>query len=86
MIYLYTGDTKINTGTKTIIDDVLIWSSNLVVIMVYLECVCKVLSKYRVSFRLDKCRFLLNRVEYVGHDLTPVGNCPAKSKFNMIKD
>ena len=80
------GGVKISARTKTIIDDILIWSSNLEAILIYLECVCKVFQKYRVSFRLDKCRFLMDRVEYVGHDLTSVGNCPAKSKFDLIKD
>ena len=73
-------------GSRVIIDDILLWASNLQVVLVYFECVCEVFQKYRVSFRLDKCDFLKDRVEYVGHDLTPTGNCPAKSKFNMIDD
>lgn len=73
-------------GSRVIIDDILLWASNLQVILVYFECVCEVFQKYRVSFRLDKCDFLKDRVEYVGHDLTPTGNCPAKSKFKMIDD
>ena len=75
---------KLTLGTKTIIDDILIWYTNLAAILLYLECVCKVFQKYPVSFRLDKCRFLQNRVEYFGHDLTPSGNCPTKSKFELI--
>ena len=80
------GGVKISAGTKTIIDDILIWGVNLAAILIYLECVCQVFQKYRVSFRLDKCRFLMDRVEYVGHDLTSIGNCPASSKFDLIKD
>ena len=30
--------------------------------------------------------FLKSRVEFVGHDLTASGNCPAQSKFNLIQD
>ena len=56
----------------------------MVAISIYLECICKVFRKYRVSFRLDKCDFLKPRVEYVGHDVTNDGNCPASSKFDMI--
>ena len=74
-----------HTGSKGIIDDILIWSTHLDTAMIYFECVCKLFLKYRVSFRLDKCEFLKNRVEYVGHDLTPIGNCPAQSKFDMIQ-
>lgn len=39
-----------------------------------------------MSFRLDKCDFLKQRVEYVVHDVTNDGNCPAASKFDMIND
>ena len=80
------GGTAVQTGSKGIIDDILIWSTALPLVLTYFECVCKVFQKYRVSFRLDKCEFLKDRVEYVGHDLTPDGNCPAQSKFNMIND
>jgi hypothetical protein len=45
-----------------------------------------VCQKYRLSLKLSKCDFLKERVEYVGHDLTSDGNCPSKSKFNMITD
>ena len=83
---IYLGSKKLYCGTKSIIDDVLIWCSNIACILVYFECVCKVFRKFRVSFRQDKCHFLLDRVEYVGHDLLSNGNCPAKSKFNMIED
>jgi len=30
--------------------------------------------------------FFKSRVEFVGHDLTASGNCPAQSKFNLIQD
>ena len=33
-----------------------------------------------------KYEFLLPRVEYILHDLTASGNCPAQSKFQLIKD
>ena len=52
----------------------------------YLECICTVFRKFRVSFRLDKCDFLKPRVEYVGHDVTNDGKCPTFSKFSMIND
>ena len=83
---IYLDAKKIYCGTKSIIDDVLIWCSNIACILVYFKCVCKVLKKNRVSFRQDKCHFLPDRVEYVGHNLQANGNCPAKSKFNMIND
>ena len=43
-----------------------------------------VFQKYRVSFKLSKCEFLSDRVEYVGHDLLQDGNSPAQFKFDLI--
>jgi len=80
------GGKTLYHGSRVIIDDILLWASNLDIILLYFECVCGIFQKYRVSFRLDKCDFLKDRVEYVGHDLTPKGNCPAQSKFDMIRD
>ena len=81
---IFVGGKQLYSRIKSIIDDILIWSSSVWCILIYFECVCRVFQKYRVSLRWDKCHFLLNRVEYVGHDLKVGGNCPAKSKFSMI--
>ena len=83
---IYLNGIKIFLGSKGIIDDILTWSTNLDFILIYFECVCEVLKKCRVSFRLNKCELLKYRVEYVGHDLIPTCNIPAKYKFNMIND
>ena len=42
--------------------------------------------RYSVSFRLNKYEFLKDRKQYVGHDMTLYGNCPAQSKCNMINN
>ena len=73
-------------GCRVIIDDVLLFSSDIQTLLNYLDCVLQVLVKYRVSLKLPKCDFLKNRFEYVGHDITADGNCPAESKFNLITD
>ena len=77
---------KTYTDSKGIIDDILAYSTNLELVLIYFECICKVFQKYRVSFRLDKCEFLKDRVEFVGHDILPSGRSPAHSKFKMITD
>lgn len=70
------GGKTIYHGSRVIIDDILLWANNLDIILLYFECVCAIFQNYRVSFRLDKCDFLKDRFEYVGHDLTaPKGNC-----------
>ena len=70
--------TKLVSGGRTIIDDILLFCSNFDAVLVYLECVCKVFLKYLVNFRLYKCDYLKTRVEYVGHDVTKAGNCPTQ--------
>ena len=83
---LMIGNTKLVWGSKTIIDDILLWCAFQDLVLVLFTCVCEVFKKYRVSFRLDKCEFLKERVEYVGHDILRNGNCPAKSKFDLLND
>ena len=75
---IYLNKTNLVSGICTIIDDIIILCSNLDSIPISLECACNVFIKYRVSFRLNKCDFLKTRVEYVVHDVTKAGNCPAQ--------
>ena len=74
------------SGIKIIIDDILLWISNICALFVYLKCICTFFRKYRASFRLNKCDFLNPRVEYVWYDVTNDGNFPGSSKFRMIND
>ena len=80
------GTKSLIWGSKTIIDDILLWCNLKFLLLLYFTCVCEVFQKYRVSFRLDKCEFLNPRIEYVGHDILTHGNCPAQSKFDLIND
>jgi hypothetical protein len=81
----YPTDTS-HLGSRIIIDDILLWSTIVAALLRLFECVCDIFMKYRVTFQLKKCEFLTNRIEYVGHDITPTGNCPAESKFDLIID
>ncbi len=80
------GDERLYFGSRSIIDDILIWCSHLYLTILYFRCVCMVFQKYRVSFKLKKCEFLKDRTEYVGYDVLSSGNSPAQSKFDMIND
>ena len=71
--------------SKTIIDDTLIFSNHIPILLHYFSCVAQVFTKYRLLFKLSKRDFFLSRVEYVGHDLTADGNCFAQPKFTLIK-
>ena len=77
---------KCVAGSRSIVDDILLWCSDKDLVVEYFECVCRVFQKYRVSFKLSKCKFLSDCIEYVGHDLLSNGNTTVKSKFNMIND
>ena len=81
-----TNASPLNFGCKVIIDDILLWCSDSTLLVLYFSCVCEIFQKYRVSFKLSKCEFMTERVEYVGHDICPRGNCPAQSKFSLIDD
>ena len=82
---IYLGTTKLYCGTKSIIDDVLVQCSNIAFILVYFECVCKLLKKSgSTSDKINATSCLT--VEYIGHDRQANGNCTVKSKFGMIND
>jgi hypothetical protein len=70
-------------GSRIINDDILLWSTVINTLLNCFQCVCDVFLKYRVTFQLKKCEFITNRIEYVGHDITPHGNCPAESKLTL---
>ena len=72
------------TGSRTIIDDIVGWSTSKALVLLLFECMCRVSTKYRASFKLSKCEFFYDRFEYVGHDLMPGGNTTAKSKYDLI--
>ena len=71
---------------KIVIDDILLYSNHIPTLLHYLSCISDIFTKYKLSFKLSKCDFLKSRVEFVGHDLTACGNCPAQSKFSLIKE
>ena len=78
------GEITIMIGSKVIIDDILLFSTHLGALLIYLECICKVFQKFRVSFQLKKCEFLKERVEYVGHDMTSHQTATALLSQNLI--
>ena len=63
------GKKKLVWGSKTIIDDILLWCDIQGLIMILFTCVCELFLNYRVSFRLHKCEFLKKRLEYVVGDI-----------------
>ena len=86
VVVITIGTKPLISGSKVIIDDILLWCDINELTIIYFYCVCEIFRKYRVSFCLDKCEFLKSRVEYVGHDIFCHGNCLAQSKFDLIND
>ena len=80
------SNVSIVSGSKTIIDDILIWSNSISVILLLFECVLQVLVKYRVSLKISKCHLFGDRFEYVGRDILQTGNTTASSKYNLVND
>jgi len=77
---------RANHGTKTIVDDLLVWATLVTDLLLKLECILIICTKYRLSLKLNKCDFLQERFEFVGHDIHTHGNSPAQSKFDLIND
>ena len=74
------------SGSRVIIDDVLLHSTSLGLVLLLLECYMRVYLKYRESFKQSKCDFLSERFELVGRNITPIENTTASSKYDLITD
>ena len=85
LLFQKTKHTIVTTNFFFIIDDILLFSNHASTILHYLSCDARAFTKYILSFKLNKCDFFQSRVEYVGHDLTANGNCPAASKFDLLQ-
>ena len=68
-------------GSEVIVDDILLYAEDVDILMAYFECALEVLQHHRVTVKLKKCKFLHPIMDFVGVDITPKGNSPARSKF-----
>ena len=85
-IKLSDSPSTIICNNRIIIDDILLFSNHIPTLLHYFPCIAQVFTKFRLSFKLSKCDFLKDRVEYVGHDLTANRKCPIASKFSVLQD
>jgi hypothetical protein len=74
-----------NPGSTMIVDDVIAYARNILVLLAYFKAMLMTLEHHRVAVKLRKCRFLPSRTEFVGMDLLPHGNSPASSKYKTIE-
>ena len=83
-IKLSDSPSTIICNDRIIVDDIILFSNHISTLLHYFSCVAQVFTKNRLSFKLSKCDFLKDRVEYVGHDLTANGNCPAAQAWPLL--
>ena len=79
-------DKKYQTVIRFIIDGFILGTEIIQIVMLLLKNICIVLNKYCVSFQLNRCDLLKDRVKYVGDDLLYHGIFPSYSTLNIIID
>ena len=72
-------------GSKTIVDDVLLYAAHVQLLFAFFEVVLEVLQHHQVTIKLKKCKFLEKSLEFVGVDVSTDGNSPAQSKFAAFR-
>ena len=75
----------IEFDTRIIVDDFVNWGATLALSLVYIRCQLTVCQAYNLSLSLKKMRIFPKRFEFVGFDVTPNGNLPAKSKHILLE-
>jgi len=71
--------------TRIIVDDFVNWGATLALSLLYIRCQLTVCQSYNLSLSLKKMRIFPKRFEFVGVDVTPGGNLPAKSKHVLLE-
>ena len=66
-------------------DDILLFSNHDPTLLHYFSCISQVFTKYRLSFKLFRCEFFKPRIEFIGHDITTLGNYLDQSNFQLIE-
>ena len=73
------------TNTRIIIDDIVSHSSEEELALVYIRCQLRVCQAYHLSLNLLKSHFFPKRFKYIGINVSPNRNRPAKSKHSILK-
>jgi hypothetical protein len=74
-----------NNNSTIIIDDNFCYVTSYENGLGYLRAILTVARRHSLSWKLKKCFFFPDKVEFVGHDITDIGNCPADSKSPLLK-
>ena len=68
------------------LDDILIFSETPEQHLEHLEIVFKILKDNGLRVNISKCKFFKNKIDYLGHTITPEGMLPSESKVKEILD
>ena len=74
-----------DNNTRIIVDDIVSWADNFQRSLMYMRCQLIVCRAYGFSLNLGKSHFFPRRFEFVGIDVCPEGNRPAKSKHQLLE-
>ena len=74
-----------HVGSQVIVDDVLLHGRTPEALLQYFRCVLEVLKHHRATLNLKKCRFMIQKCEFVGIDVAGEGNKPAESKYEAFE-
>jgi hypothetical protein len=74
-----------DNNTRIIVDDIVSWADSFQHSLMYMRCQLIVCCAYRLSLNLGKSHFFPRRFEFIGIDVCPKGNRPAKSKHQLLE-
>jgi hypothetical protein len=73
-------------GVEIYVDDILVWGTSQKDHDERLNLVLERARKYNIKFNVNKCKFSVNEVRYIGHKITDQGIKPDDSKIEVIKN
>ena len=68
------------------VDDIIVFSKTEEEHVRHLELVLQRLREYHIILLAQKCAFMLDKVTYLGHEITPEGIKPLDDKIQIVKD
>jgi hypothetical protein len=74
-----------NTNTRIIVDNIISHGPTVDTSFRYMECQLRVCRSYRLSLSLKKSFIFPRRFEFVGNDVSPNGNRPAQSNYQLLE-
>ena len=83
---IYPNKTKLVSGSRTIIDDIILFCSNLDAILIYLECVCKVFSNIESASDLTNVNLSKLDLNMSAMTSPKKGTATLNQKSNFIND